>query len=82
MTASEVLEREFLTVRAKLIDIAAVLDRIDRADGRVEDDPRLEKISQGLKLLADDDGNRTERLQMIFSLKYDKERNKGLGIRD
>ncbi len=72
MTASEVLEREFLAVRTKLIDIAAVLDRIGRANGRATDDPRLGKISQGLKLLADDDCDRTERLQMIFSLPYNE----------
>ncbi len=73
MTASEVLDHEFLAVRMKLIDIAAVLDRIDRAEDKATDDPRLEKISQGLKLLADDDGDRTKRLQMIFSLKYDED---------
>jgi len=31
--AGEVLDREFLALRARLIDLAAGLDRLDRADG-------------------------------------------------
>jgi hypothetical protein len=35
LDAPEVLNREFLEVRAKILEIAAVLDRIDRAEGAV-----------------------------------------------
>ncbi len=34
LTAAATLEREFLTIRAKILEIAASLDRLDRADGR------------------------------------------------
>ena len=69
--ATQVLDREWLTVRARLIEVAAALDRIDRAEGSVADDPRVEQISQSIHLLADERGNRAERLQMAFSLPYE-----------
>lgn len=70
MAAAEVLEREFLGVRARLIDVAAALDRIDRAEGSVADDPRLEKIRQGLEILSGERSDRAEKLQLLFSLPY------------
>ncbi len=50
--ASEVIDREFLGVRARLIDVAATLDRIDRAEGSAAD-PRLDRIRQSLQILGD-----------------------------
>lgn len=80
LTAAEVLEREFLAVRAKLIDVAAALDRIDRAEGTVADDSRLERIRQGLQLLAGDASDRAERLQLIFCLPYRGDWRKDYGL--
>ena len=34
--ASAVLEQEFLPIRAKILEIAAALGRLDRADGSIE----------------------------------------------
>ena len=70
MAAAEVLEREFLGVRARLIDVAAALDRIDRAEGSVADDPRLDKIRQALEILSGERSDRAEKLQLLFSLPY------------
>lgn len=70
MAAAEVLEREFLGVRARLIDVAAALDRIDRAEGSVADDPRLDKIRQALQVLSGERSDRAEKLQLLFSLPY------------
>ena len=70
MAAAEVLEREFLGVRARLIEMAAALDRIDRAEGSVADDPRLDKIRQALQILSGDRSGRAEKLQLLFSLPY------------
>ena len=36
LSASDVLNREFLEVRARLLQVAAALDRLDRAAGSVE----------------------------------------------
>ena len=77
LSANEVLDREFLAARAKLIELAAILDRIDRAEGDAAGDARLAQIRQSFELLAtatsDQEGpNRAERVQTIFSLPYDE----------
>ena len=50
---------------------AASLDRLDRAEGHVAGDPRLEKIKKSLAILADDEANRAEKIQLLFSRPYD-----------
>jgi len=72
LPAASVLDREFLAVRARLIDLAAVLDRIDRAEGSVDTDPRLAKIRRSLEVLAGDSPDRAQQVQIIFSLLYDE----------
>jgi hypothetical protein len=72
-TAAALLDREFLTIRAKLIEIAAALDRVDRGEGSVADDARLGQIRQSLEVLAGSHPNRAERVQMLFSLPYDEQ---------
>ena len=72
LDAPEVLNREFLEVRAKILEIAAALDRLDRAAGTVEGDARLERIRQGLAMLATRRADRAEQVQLIFSLAYDE----------
>ncbi len=78
--APEVLDREWLTVRARLIQVAAALDRIDRADGSVADDSRIEQIGQALALLAHEHGNRAEQLQLAFSLPYNPQWRERYGV--
>jgi hypothetical protein len=70
LEAPEVLDREFLTIRCKLIDLAAALDRIDRAKGSAANDPRLGQIGESLKVLSGEGPGRAEKLQMLFSLPY------------
>ena len=72
LPAEKALDREFLGVRCHLIDLAAALDRIDRADGSVADDPRLAQIRRSLEILAGDPSDRAERIQLEFSLPYEK----------
>jgi hypothetical protein len=71
LDSPEVLNREFLEIRARLLHIAASLDRIDRAEGAVAGDPRLELIRRSLAVLADDDTDRAEKIQLLFSRSYD-----------
>ncbi len=70
--ALDVLNREFLSLREKLIDVAAGLDRIGRAGG-VCDDARVDQIMRSLELLAQprETPDRAEQVQLIFSLPYD-----------
>ncbi len=72
LTAPQVLDREFLQLRAKLLELAAGLDRIDRASGDVETDPRLGQIEQALEVLSSGEPGRAEQVQMIFSLAFDE----------
>jgi len=71
-TAAAVLDRVYLEVRCKLLDIAACLDRVSRSDGAeaVESDPRLGQIAQGIDILASEGFDRAERIQMLFSDAY------------
>jgi len=70
LAAAEILEREFLTTRSRLIDLAAALDRLDRANGSVDDDPRMGQIRRSLEILAGEVADRAEQLQRLFSLPY------------
>ncbi len=70
-SAAEILDREFLETRCKLLEVAAALDRLDRADGPVTTDPRRQKIERALGILTNARGNRAEQLQMLFSLDYE-----------
>jgi hypothetical protein len=70
LTAPEVLDREFLEVRARLLQIAASLDRLGRAEGAVNNDPRLQKIQQALAILGGKAADRAEQIQLVFSRPY------------
>jgi hypothetical protein len=72
MTASQVLNREFLEIRAKILEIAASFDRLDRSEGSVADDPRLRRIYEALDALRDSAGDRAEQVQLIFSRQYEE----------
>jgi hypothetical protein len=80
LDAAEVLNREFLEMRARLLHLAASLDRLDRADGSVAHDVRLAKIREGLAILAGDEPDRAERIQLIFSRPYDADWVNSLGV--
>ena len=80
LAARDVLNREFLNIRARLIDVAAALDRIDRAEGSAAEDPRLAKIHQGLELLCGQTTDRAEGLQSLFSLPYQDNWQQAYGL--
>lgn len=69
-SAPDVLNREFLEIRAKILELGAALDRLDRAEGDVTSDPRMDHVRRGLAVLAQKGGGRAEQVQMIFSLTY------------
>jgi hypothetical protein len=73
MTASQILNREFLEIRAKILEIAASFDRLDRSEGSIEDDPRFGRIQEALEVLrSSSDGDRAEQVQLIFSRQYEE----------
>ena len=71
--AIDVLDHDFLETRCKLLEIAAVLDRVDRAPARHGEhpDPRLGQIRRALEALLEPGPDRAETIQRIFSLDYD-----------
>jgi len=71
--AIEVLDHDFLETRCKLLEIAAILDRIDRAPARHGEhpDPRLGQIRRALEALLEPGPDRTETIQRTFSLDFD-----------
>jgi len=71
LTAPEVLSREFLEIRCKILDLAAALDRLARAEGSVADDPRLARLREALTVVLDESDDRAEQVQMVFSRPYD-----------
>ena len=80
MPANEVLDREFLELRAKILELAASFDRLDRADGSVQNDPRLALLHEGLDALKDPAGDRAEQVQLLFSRPYDDDWQKKFNI--
>jgi hypothetical protein len=73
--ATDVLDHDFLDTRSKILEIAAILDRIDRAPTRHREhpDPRLSQLRQALEALTEPGPGRAETIQRIFSLEYDPE---------
>ena len=80
LNAPEVLDREFLEVRARLLHLAASLDRLDRASGSVGPDPRLEKIRRALAILAAPEAERAERIQLLFSRPFEADWRTRFGL--
>ncbi|MGE3317024.1 MAG: hypothetical protein AB7O26_18060 [Planctomycetaceae bacterium] len=80
MPANAVLDREFLEIRAKILELGASFDRLDRGDGSVADDPRMAKIREALSVLQEKSGERAEQIQLIFSRPYDDDWQKALNV--
>lgn len=69
LTYREIVDAYFLEHRAKLIDIAAFLDRLERAaDGpAAKDDFRVAALRDALTLLGDGEGERAKRVLDLLS---------------
>jgi hypothetical protein len=81
--AHVILERDFLETRGKILEIAAALDRIDRAPAHHPEhpDPRLGQIRQALEALLVPEPSRAETIQLLFSREYDPQWRKVLDPR-
>jgi hypothetical protein len=75
MNSNEILDREFLEIRAKILEVAAALDRIERAEGDVSGDPRMALIADAINVIASEHSNpiRAEKIQLLFSRAYDEQ---------
>lgn len=71
LSAAEILNREFLEIRCKILELAAAFDRLERAEGSVEQDTRLARLREALTIVLDQSNDRAEQVQMLFSREYD-----------
>jgi hypothetical protein len=75
-----VIEQEFLPLRAKLLEIAAALDRLERAGVAASNESRMAKIRAAIKVLLDDGEDRAEQIQLVFSRIYEDDWKEKLQI--
>jgi hypothetical protein len=80
MTAEEVLQREFLDIRCRILDLAAMFDRLDRAAGSVREDARVKRLQEALEILSERRSDRAEQVQLAFSRPYDDAWQKNLNV--
>jgi hypothetical protein len=80
LEAAELLNNEFLEIRARLLQVAAALDRLDRAEGDLSRDKRRADLDQAIRVLLETGPGRAERLQRLFSLAYDQDWKKTFGL--
>jgi hypothetical protein len=73
MTREQVINRYFPEMRCKVLEVAASLDRMDRAgepsNGREQ--PRMDQLRRAVRVLLEDEPGRAEKIQRIFSREYD-----------
>lgn len=69
MSAKEILETYFLDNRARLLEIASFIDRIDRYrdSETAKDDFRYKSFVKALKIIIDTKEERTKNVQLLFS---------------
>lgn len=65
MTRPQMLDLYFMEARAKLIDLGAFLDRVERAAG--EEDFRLKAFRRALTELSQNHPNKAERVLLTLS---------------
>ena len=65
MTKQQVLDLYFLDARHKLVELAAFLDRVERAEGR--DDFRLKSLRTALGTIGGNKKNKAKNVLLAFS---------------
>lgn len=79
-TSHHVLDREFLPLRHRLLDVAAGLDRIARAGQTAVTDPRVAQTVAALKVLLEPGTDHAERVQQVFALPYEDDWREKFGL--
>lgn len=68
LTQRQLIDRYFMEHRVQVLELAAFLDRLERArELDAEDDFRLRSVRDALAVLGDGAGDRVRRVQMVFS---------------
>lgn len=79
-----IVAESFLEVRAKLLEIAATFDRIERASESKSLDESASSqralLDEATSILLSEGSNRAERLQQLFSRQYDANWREQFGL--
>ncbi|MBV9258388.1 MAG: hypothetical protein JO215_10250 [Ktedonobacteraceae bacterium] len=68
LTQQQLIDEYFMETRARILDVAAFLDRMDRSvEHNAADDFRIVAMRQALKALCAETSGRVYDIQMIFS---------------
>jgi hypothetical protein len=78
--SADVFDQEFLPVRAKILEVAAALDRFGRASGSPASDSRWEQVQTAINVLLRHENNRAEQIQLIFSRPYEDSWREKFGV--
>ena len=70
-TAQQIVLEDFMIARARIVELAATLDRIERATGDVDDSKNMQLLMQGMHILCDDEVEKAKRVQLLMSRQYD-----------
>ena len=78
----EVFDQEFLPLRAKLLEVASLLDRLDRASGSLASESRRMQVHAAIQVLLRPEDDRAEQIQLIFSRPYEDDWQEKFGLRE
>jgi hypothetical protein len=71
MKSSAIIDREYLDIRSKILQIGASLDRIERAGGSLTESAKTKLLLETIEILLDGQPNRAERIQLACSRPFD-----------
>jgi hypothetical protein len=78
--SADVLDQEFLPIRAKILEVAAALDRLDRAAGSLAADARRAQLQAAIQVLLRPEDARAEQVQLVFSRPFEEGWREDLGV--
>ena len=78
--SADVLDQEFLPIRAKILEVAAALDRLDRAAGSLGADARRAQLQAAIQVLLRPEDARAEQVQLVFSRPFEEDWREELGV--
>ena len=70
-SAQQIVAEDFMIARARIVELAATLDRNERATGDVVDSKNMQLLMQGMHILCDDEVEKAKRVQLLMSRQYD-----------
>lgn len=70
-SAQQIVAEDFMIARARIVELAATLDRIERATGDVDDSKNMQLLMQGMHILCDHEVEKAKRVQLLMSRQYD-----------